>query len=275
MTKIFFKTGKRLVTKIFNASRFVQMQLEDIPFKNLEDSLKEIIAPIDQAWVKALLHTKIQTVDCLRNYNHAGALELIEKSFWAFCDNYLELVKARVYQLKGQKEGLSGKRALDYSLYTFLKLFAPYLPYVTEELWSGRYKKESSSVHSSLWLDRDHLEHIKKLDLMILKYFEPSFGEITNVSGKLLSEKANMNKQFLLENAFAILEQIRGKKSDLNKSLASPLKSLEIQALSDHLQGFELYKGDIARAAHVRLENIFTVEQADLKTPSVKIQLDV
>ena len=271
-----FKTGKKLVTKIVNAGRFVQIQVEDTPFSNLENNFKDIVVPIDQTWLKALLNTKAQAIDCLQNYNYAGALDIIEKSFWSFCDNYLELVKARVYQLKDQAEGLSGKRTLDYSLYIFLKLFAPYLPYVTEEVWSGRYSKESSSLHNSIWLDKDTLKQIEnKLNLMLLDRLikKASFGEVTAVSGKIQSRNTSLDKQPILENAFAILEQARSRKSDLNKSLASPLKSLEVIAKPDHLKEFELYKEDIARATHVHLENISTVEQEDLEKPTVKIQL--
>jgi len=270
-----FKMGKRLVTKIFNASRFVRTQVEGLSYSVLEDGFKEVTAPIDQSWLKALFNTKIQALNHLQNYNYAGALDLIEQQFWIFCDNYLELVKARVYQLKDQTEGLSGKKSLDYSLYAFLKLFAPYLPYVTEEIWSDRYSKESSSIHNSLWLDQNRLKQItKELDLMLLNRLtdKASFAEVTFISGKLQSQKVTRDKQPLLESAFSILEQIRGGKSELKKSLASPLKHLEITANSYHLKEFELYKEDIARAAHVCLEDISTVEQADLEKPFAKIQ---
>ena len=249
-----FKTGNRLAVKIFNAGRFVKMQVEDIPFKPLEDSLQEISTPIDQAWLKRLLEIKTQALNLLKNYNYAGALENIEKGFWSFCDNYIELVKARVYRLKDQAAGLSGKRTLDYSLYTFLKLFAPYLPYVTEELWGSRYNKESSSLHNSLWLGEDPLKQMEKeLDHFV---------------------ETDFDKTSTLENAFSVLEQMRGAKSDLKKSLASPLKRLEVAGNKSHLREFKFYKEDIARSAHVNLENIFTVEQADLKKPLVKIELE-
>lgn len=270
-----FKTGKRLVTKIFNASRFVQMQVEDLSFTTLENSFEEISVSIDQAWLKALLNTKAQAIDCFHNYNYAGALELIEKSFWLFCDNYLELVKARVYKLKDQAEGLSGRRVLDYSLYTFLKLFAPFLPYITEEIWENRYNKEASSIHNSLWMNKEYLKQISdKFDLKILKRFvkKPSVAEVTAVSGKIRGKETGLGKQPILENAFSVLEQIRSGKSDFNKSLASPLKTLEVRAKPDHLQEFELYKEDIARAAHVNLKDISTIEQTELEKPIVKIQ---
>ena len=250
-----FKTGKRLTTKIVNASRFVKMQLENLPFTNIEEKLKDITVPIDQSWLSELFHKKIQAIDQLQNYNYVEALETIEKTFWSFCDNYLELVKARVYQLKDQPEGLSGKRTLDYSLFLFLKLFAPYFPYVTEALWSNRYTKDSSSVHSSSWFNKNTLT---KWDEQLKSFQKDSF-----------------DSQSLLKNSFLILEQTRSKKSDLNKSLASSLKELEVTAHSDCLKSFELYKKDIARASHVPFNNICTIEQNDLDKPIVKIKLEL
>ena len=249
-----FKTGKRLVTKIFNASRFVKIQVEDTAWSGWENHFKEVSIPIDQAWLNWLLGIKAQVIDSLQNYNYAGALENIEKSFWSFCDNYLELVKARVYQLKDQTEGLSGKRALDYSLYTFLKLFAPYFPYVTEEVWQSRYNIESSSIHNSLWLDHSALRQAKER----LNSLAPSH---------------HFDEKSVLKNAFATLEQVRSQKSALNKSLASSLKSLEIRAKPDHLKEFELYRDDIARASHVHIKDIVLIEQALLEKPIVKITL--
>ena len=248
-----FKNGKRLATKIFNAGRFVQIQLEGLDFSKKESHLKEITIPIDQAWIKKLLQVQMQAVNHLQNYNYAGALEIIEKTFWSFCDNYLELVKARVYQLKDQAAGLSGQRALDYSLYIFLKLLAPYLPYVTEEIWQSRYNKESSSLHSSLWLDENSLKQMEKM----LDDLSPP----------------NLNNPFLLDKAFFILEQVRSRKSDLNKSLASPLTSLEITADPKDLKEFELYKEDIARASHVDLKSLSTIPKVFLEKPFVQIQL--
>lgn len=152
-----FKMGKRLATKIFNAGRFVYAQVEDVSPPDKVPSFKEITVPIDQAYLYQLLQMRDQSIKQLKNYEYAEALDSIEKNFWSFCDNYLELVKSRVYKLKDQAEGLSGKKTLDYSFYTFLKLFAPYLPYVTEELWQARYSKESSSIHKAGGLDGDSL----------------------------------------------------------------------------------------------------------------------
>lgn len=243
------KIGKRLTTKIFNAFRFVQIQLEALPFTNFEKTLKQITVPIDRAWIKHLLTTKNQVIKEFQNYNHSLALDFIEKSFWSFCDNYLELIKARVYQLKNTPEGYSGQITLDYSFYIFLKLFAPYLPYVTEEAWLNRYNRESLSLHNALWMDTIQIQQqIDQLSLPTWKKGEE-----------------------LLETAFMILEKVRKSKSDLNKSLAAPLKSLEITANRKHIQNVEMYREDLARASHIQSKNIFIKEQSDLQKPDVKI----
>lgn len=244
-----FKTGKRLTVKIFNASRFVQMQLQNLDFIELNKGIKEISVPVDQAWLQQLIQLKLQVIVELNQYNYAGALEIIEKSFWSFCDNYLELVKARVYQLKDQPQGVSGLRTLDYSLYLFLKLLAPYLPYVTEAVWQNRYSEKGHSLHSTFWMDKKSLEQ--------------TVGLLTHC----------FNGRSVLENAFLILDQMRSAKSDLNKSLASPVKTMQITAQSDHLKEFELYKEDIARASHADLNSLVLIKQDSLEKPAVKIQI--
>ena len=237
-----FKTGKRLVTKIGNASRFVYMQMEE----NIFYSFTDITEPIDKAWISHLLKTKEKATKNLKAFDYASALDDIEKTFWTFCDNYLELVKARVYQLKDLPEGLSGKAALDYSIYFFLKLFAPYLPYVTEEIWSKRYTKKNSSVHNASWTEEESL---------------PEWKEVSTDSFSLLN------------TAFLILEQVRSHKSALRKSLASPLKSLRIKANNKDLKQFYLFKEDIIKATHVSPENLHTVLNNSLPHPEIKAEL--
>ena len=242
-----FKTGKRLVTKIFNASRFVQMQLGESPFKGFQNAFENITEPIDRAWLHYLIETQTKVTKSLKDFDYATALEDMEKTFWLFCDNYLELVKARVYQLKDSQEGLSGKMALDYSLYSFLKLFAPYLPYITEEIWAQRYKEESSSIHSSSWFQEEL--------------------EVVTQSGKDSKQSA------LLNIAFFILEQVRKQKSTHQKSLAAPLKSLRIRASNKDLKQFHLFKEDMTRATHVSSENLHAVLQNSLSHPEIEIEI--
>ena len=277
-----FKTGKKLVTKIFNAGQFTLIQVKNSPWINLEKHLKDITAPIDQVWIKSLLQIKTQAENHLQNYKHSSALENIEKQFWLFCDNYLELIKARAYQLKDQCEGLSARSALDCSLYIFLKLFASYLPYVTEELWQSRYTEESSSLHNSTWLNKEALDQI------ISRFKKPAKREIKKEPGHFFSfliktaylfknsrgvKKHKEDSSTFLENAFFILEQIRNQKSKHNKSLASPLKKLVITTGPETLKEFELYREDMARASHIDSQNIILIKKEHQQKITVQIEL--
>ncbi|MDE0092533.1 MAG: class I tRNA ligase family protein, partial [Oligoflexia bacterium] len=184
-----FKTGQRLVTKIFNASQFVKMQLEGKSWKGFQPCCEKITQRLDKAWLKSLIDVQIQALDSLSRYKHKKALEAIEKHFWLFCDNYLELIKARVYQLKGKEEGVSGQESLSASLYFFLQLLAPYLPYVSEEIWQSQYSFDRSSVHQSLYLKRDYL--LKLSGRFAKESFISSLLENQGVKGE--EEKTDFN----------------------------------------------------------------------------------
>lgn len=245
------KVGKRLTTKLFNVFRFIQIQLENTSFIQAETSLKQVSSPIDRAWILHLLHTMTQATNYLQTYQHAEALNVIEKSFWFFCDYYMELIKARVYQLKELKEGLSGKHSLDYSLYLFIQLFAPYLPYITESIWSKRYNIKTTSLHKSCWMTPELIK--KQTDQ--LHALTPSLKQV----------------DIILESACMVLEQVRKQKSDQNKSLASQLQELQIQGNDEQIQSISLFKEDLSRAACVDVKNIFLKKEIQTKKILVKI----
>ena len=101
------------------------MQLEGKKWPGFQMCYEEITQKIDRAWIKSLIDIHIQALDNLSDYKHKKALEIIEKHFWLFCDNYLELVKARVYQLKEKEEGVSGQASLALSLHPFFTSICP------------------------------------------------------------------------------------------------------------------------------------------------------
>ncbi|MGA0856878.1 MAG: valine--tRNA ligase [Candidatus Nanopelagicales bacterium] len=137
------KIGRRLAIKILNASRFA-LSLG----AHTNDSLDNVTVALDQSMLRELDLIIEEATKAFNQFNYTKALEVTEKFFWVFCDDYVELVKDRVYGSAGDDEKKSAQIALGYATETFLKLFAPFMPFVTEEVWSWW---KSGSVHRSAW----------------------------------------------------------------------------------------------------------------------------
>jgi valyl-tRNA synthetase len=139
------RVGRRLAIKLLNASKFVLAGLE--PGASTS-SPGNVSAAVDRGLLVMVGRLVAEATDDLEDYNYARVLERTESLFWFFCDNYLELVKARRYGDQGAEGAASANAALTGALSILLRLFAPFLPFVTEEVWSWW---QSGSVHRAAW----------------------------------------------------------------------------------------------------------------------------
>ncbi|MFI9100238.1 valine--tRNA ligase [Streptomyces fildesensis] len=142
------KIGRRLAVKILNASKFVR------GFGEVPDGTP-VTEPLDRAMLAELAAAVEEVTAAFEDFNYARALERTEHFFWRFCDDYVELVKDRAYGAEGSADGSwdtagthSARAALTTALDTLLRLFAPVLPFVTEEVWSWHAE---GSVHRADW----------------------------------------------------------------------------------------------------------------------------
>ncbi|MDR2526675.1 MAG: valine--tRNA ligase [Rickettsiales bacterium] len=157
-------SGQKLITKLFNSAKFCEMCFEKIDDKeNIKiidaKNNKNIIETVDKWLISQINKTIIKATNSFKNYEFCKALEITENFFWNdFCNNYLEIVKVRCYGASGFKyEGLqlspnqieninkkqqSALQTIYYVFNAVLKLFAPFLPSVCDEIYSCLYENE-------------------------------------------------------------------------------------------------------------------------------------
>ena len=222
------KIGRRLAIKILNASKFA-LSLG----ARTDASLDDVTVALDLSML-AELNTVIQdATKAFQQYNYTKALEVTEKFFWVFCDDYLELVKDRVYGSQGESETKSAQIALGYAIENFLKLFAPFMPFVTEEVWSWW---KSGSIHQSPW---------------------PGLMQLPAA-----------NREVLLAVS-EILTLVRKIKSDAQVSMKTEIAALTIAGPQTLIVSARLAEVDLQTAARAR--EVLWVEQGTLDVTGVLV----
>jgi valyl-tRNA synthetase len=175
------KVGRRLAIKLLNASKFVLASPEP---------RGPVTEAVDRGLLTMVGRLVREATEELEDYNYASVLQKAETLFWFYCDNYLELVKSRRYGDFGPEAAGSANAALLMSLSALLRVFAPYLPFVTEEVWSWW---RQGSIHVAAWPEPREL-------------FDAAGGE----------DEGGVRA---LELAAAVLGEIRKKKSEEQRPL--------------------------------------------------------
>ncbi|MDN5631776.1 MULTISPECIES: valine--tRNA ligase [Kocuria] len=143
------KIGRRLAIKLLNASKFVLAQgVTEASVLGSGTDASVVGNDLDRALLAQLADVVERSTTAFREYEYARALQLIESFFWTFTDDYVELVKDRAYGSRGAEAQASVHAALATTLDTLLRLFAPFIPFATEEVWSWW---RAGSVHRASW----------------------------------------------------------------------------------------------------------------------------
>ena len=217
------KVGRRLAMKILNASKFVLGFGEG-------GQVCDITNPADLSMLAGLRELIAEATEAFDKFNYTAALEVCEQFFWTFCDDYLELIKERAYDSEGADNAgaLSARTALRLALDVMLRLFAPFLPFVTEEVWSWW---KDGSVHTSSWPTTDEIPVTGDVDLM-----SDVSAALVELRGVKSTHKVPMRTPILSARISApasVIANLKAVESDLTK--VSKTESLTFLAEGDEL----------------------------------------
>jgi valyl-tRNA synthetase len=226
------KVGRRLAVKLLNASKFA---LSDLPPAG--DALTH---PLDRALIARLAKVVAEATASFEEYDYARALQRTEEFFWWYCDYYLELVKGRRYD-PDPEIAASVSRALRLSLSVFQRLFAPFLPFVCEEVWSWW---QEGSVHRASW---------------------PEAEELDAEAG---SSEGAEREALALEATADVLREVRKAKSQAKRPMRAPVTRLVVRDLPARLDALELGEDDLLQAGSIE-----SLERAEADELAVEVEL--
>jgi valyl-tRNA synthetase len=212
------RVGRRLAIKLLNASRFALSSAEP---------QGAITASVDCAMLRSLATLVDEATRDLDAYDYARVLQRTEEFFWRFCDDYLELVKGRRYGEQEPAGAASANSALAAALSVMLRLFAPFLPFVTEEVWSWW---RDGSIHQAAWPTRAEVEALIDGDSQA---------------------RAERDKE-IYEWAATVLFEVRKHRSEAKQPLKVPITSVSIMAEPSAVALMPAVEADLKAALRVQ-----------------------
>ncbi len=223
-----FRIGRRLAVKLLNASKFA-LRFDD-------PGEAEVTEILDRSMLRRLADLVDDTGAALESFDYARALERTESFFWAFTDDYLELVKARAYGEQGEAASQSARQTLRIALEVLQQLFAPFMPFVTEEVWSWWH---SGSVHVSAWPQGDRLR---------------------TLAGDVTAQPSEM--------AASVLSAVRRAKSEAKRPLRAEVQCATVTDTAERLEILQAVTDDVKAAG--RINELIPAEGSEF---SVKVKL--
>lgn len=218
------KIGRRLAMKVLNASKFV---LGNVGATAIVPSA--VSAPVDCALLGGLEIVVRRATEAFDAYDYTTALEVTEKFFWEFCDDYLELVKERAYDTDGGAGTESAKATLAIALHTQLRLLAPFLPYATEEVWSWW---QDGSIHHAAW---------------------PTAADLGSAAAA---------QPLVLHAVASALTGIRGAKSQAKAKMRAPLSRVEITGPAALVEAAQQAQDDLRAVGTIVGELVFVTDES-------------
>jgi len=237
-----FKVGKKLVTKLFNASKFVLQRIEGVDASLL--TADKVITELDRAVIAELRPVIEKATKAFAEFDYAQALSLVEDYFWrVYCDNYVEMAKSRTYDETLTPERLSACATLRLTHRALVRLFAPFVPYITDEVWHWAYSEDAGMngfVHKSPW---------------------PTLDEFSAIPAP---KAANT-----YDATVAAADAVRKAKADANVSMAAPVQKAAFTVVPDAVTAVEATLDDIQRM--LKIEAV-TVSAGEVENAMVSVE---
>ena len=242
------KIGRRLAIKLLNASKFVlNLGATENSVITSQSQGQVLTNALDRSLLVRLAYLIEEATAAFEKYEYARALQIAESFFWSFTDDFVELIKDRAYGARGETEQASVLAALATTLDALLRLFAPFLPFVTEEIWSWW---RAGSVHRASWP-----QALPVLEGALLAEYAAN-NPTAGISAQWVLADVNPaqieNLKQVLPDVAEALGGLRKAKSDAKVKQRTEVESATIAASQEQLERIQSGLEDLRAAGNAR-----------------------